>query len=87
MKKKDLFPCPDDFAIDIESGECVPSGDHDGSFAPCEEITNKIEDEARIQRQTINDRQMLYGSPEGPFDMFKKYGVKEIQKGKNTYKL
>ena len=25
------------------------------------------ENEARIQRQTITDRQMLYGSPEGPF--------------------
>jgi len=56
MKKKDLFPCPEDFAHDIESNDCVPCGDHDGS-------------------------------PEGPFDMFKKYGVKEIQKGKNTYKL
>lgn len=87
MNKKDLFPCPEDFAHDIESNDCVPCGDNDGSFTPYEEITNEIEDESRVQRQTTNDREMLYGSPEGPLDMFKKYGVKEIQKGKNTYKL
>lgn len=66
-KKKDLFPCPPGFAHDIESDDCVPCGDHDGSFVPYEEVKDD--------------------EPLDPLGMFKKYGVKEIQMGKNTYKL
>ena len=68
-----MFLCPEGFAYDIESNDCVECND-DGSFTPFEEVKNKELPEPK-------------GEDEDPLDMFKKYGVKEIQKGKKSYKL